>query len=241
MAPTLDVQLGANPTGAGNVTGATVTLTTANAVAAGAKIVLACVTFGLTSGPTVTFSGGGLTWTSGTNAALRSSSYGIRLGFADAPAGLSAGTVLTATISPTTSTENYLFGASFLGVDATSVGQSTNVSSANSTTITTGSVTPSADCLVVGAYENGSNQTHTPSAPYSEVPTTAGDWGNTFGGVSFGMVYRLDGASGVATNPTATGAASSDFVGATLALQASASGPPPVVAYQPKRMPIGAV
>jgi hypothetical protein len=240
MAATLNVQLGANPTGSGLVTGTAVTLTTANAVTAGGLIVLSAIEFGGAGTPTCTFSGGGLTWASAATGAKRGSAYGVRMGYAPAPAGLPQGTVLTATFSAS-ATELYLAGASFLGVDAVLVGNNGIVGGGAATAWTTGAVTPTADALIVGQARIDSTAGSTPGGGFTEAPAPAGDWPNNNGGIGFTYVYALLGASGVSVNPTGT-MASGLWEGVTVALQISAAGGAPAgpAPFVPHPMPIAA-
>lgn len=217
MAATLDAELGANPQAAGNVSGTVVTLTTENAVAAGALIVLSSWEFAATGTPTCTFSGGGLTWASAATGAKRLGAYGSRIGYARAPSGLPAGTVLTATWSASAS-ELYLFGSSFLGADPVLVGNNSIVSGANSTTWTTGAVSPTTDSLMVGVARTDVFSGSTPGAGFTEEPSPPGEFANSFGGITFTSVYKLLAASGVSANPTGTTATTS-YEGVTVAFR----------------------
>lgn len=206
MAFAVDVQLGTNSSPASIQT--TITLTTTNAVAAGALIVVGMASV-VRGGPvTLTFSGGSLTWTSVKQGGSASTDDIAGLGWALAPSGLAASTVITVTGSPTNefpSTGGHIGGMSFTGVTSgTPLDTSAGASQSASASWAGGAITPAASGeLVVGlGWGNSVATTNTPGA----VAATQG-WIKSANAHTLVFDYDLSGASGSQT-PSGTFGAS---------------------------------
>jgi hypothetical protein len=99
------------------------TVTTTSAVASGGFIVMAFSWFDPGAhNPTISFSGGGLSWTVDKQGHLVGGfEDGVAIGSAQAPAGLASSTVLTVTLSASIASQSAIVGvSSFTGVKTTS-------------------------------------------------------------------------------------------------------------------------
>jgi hypothetical protein len=187
VAIAFDKQLGSNATGAAS--SATIPLTTANAVASSGFITLLVGWFG--TGTLSSVAGGSLTWA--IDKTIKNGSVGVAVVSAQAPSGLAASTVITATFSAAQAGRG-ISGASWTGV-ATSAPLDASASATSSATgWTCGAVaTIAANDVVIGACmgDDGSDTTSTPTATWTEVPATAGDFPSGGDGETYTMVYRL--------------------------------------------------
>ena len=228
-----DVQLGKTQQPAG---GANITLVTANAVSVGGFIELMVVWFGLGTLPTLTITGGGLTYV--TDQALNTGGYGIARCSAQAPAGLAASTSIQVAFSATPG-ENYVAGWSMTGV-ATSAAKDVGGSNTDGpfTTWDAGLVTSTVDGHIsASAVTNGGVGTASPGATYTEVPATAGDFSDGSAGASFESIYRV-GVTPNTYSPTGTFTASGTFYAAGVAYKDSTGpAPSPVIRVDWRKFP----
>lgn len=155
MAVTLDADLG---TAGGSLSGSTTwDLVTANAVAAGAKIVLVIGGFSGFSGGVLSVAGGGLTWTLDLDfegylfAAIASAS---------APAGLAASTTITVTLDASMA-PCLISGSSYLGVDTAAAVVDTGSSETGSSSWSAPPLTVGVGDLVIGGCFGSGNGTST--------------------------------------------------------------------------------
>jgi hypothetical protein len=93
-------------------------------------------------------------------------------------------------------------GASFTGIATSAPVDASASATVNSTNWTGGGVaTLNANDVVIGAAmgDSGADTTSTPTATWTEVPATAGDFNTAGNGDSFTMVYRIVSATGTYT------------------------------------------
>lgn len=226
MALAFDTLLGTNtaPTSA-----TTITLTTTAAAAAGSKIFVDCANFSASQALTA-FSGGGLTWNIDLQATNGSQRY-ARVS-ADAPAGLAASTVLTATFG-TGSADKSISAFSATGVATGITYDGTNTSTAGAgATWSSGAITTANanDILVGGGTEDGSGTaTATPDTNYIE----ANDFLNATSTECWESVYRIVGATGTYTAGGTFSPSGTQSVGLIVAYKEAAGGatvlPRPIV------------
>lgn len=206
--------------------GSTIQLTTDHAVAPNGFIVLAVQW--VASGPTLSgVAGGGLTWA--IDAQGTPSSSGIAWVSAQAPAGLGAGALLTATLSGSTTGARVLVGSSFTGVKPTSArdvaGTAQAVSAAKPWT--TGNLTLQTGSVLVGLASglttDGTSAITAPSIETHDVTGGAGSYDFTTG-------YRIEPAGGVVA---VAGAFSVNQTGGALGVAYLADPNPPGPAGDP--------
>ena len=176
-----------------NAATTTMTLTTGATAAAHARVLL-FVNWNHASRTLTSVSGGGLTWTIDAQT-KDSSKYHGAIASADAPAGLAAGTVITATFSGSV-THGLIAAASFTGIAAISPLDGTASSIQHTASAWTGSVTTTnATDLVVGWSGIDSITTSTPAAPNIEIH----DLSNSVYGESATSAYRIETTTGTKT------------------------------------------
>jgi hypothetical protein len=185
--------------GAANAT--SFTLTTTNAVASGALIVIGLGWFTTNGISSLVFSGGGLSWTTGISVGTGAGSDGCAIGWALAPSGLATSTVLTANGTTGNAFNDPIMGAmSFLG-SATSTptdGTSSKAASAPTANVWTGNAitTSGASDLVIGVGWGDGNTsvvTDTPTSPWVAGPLLSDS--GAAGGV-MALEYQLNVAAG---------------------------------------------
>ena len=176
-----------------NVANNKMTLTTSGAAAPNARVFL-FVSWHHGSRTLTSVSGGGLTWTVDVQA-KDTTNYRAGIASASAPAGLPAGTAITATFSGSV-THGLVAGASFTGIapsaalDGTSGGSQAGVTGWTRTVTTT-----NANDLVLGWSGIDRNTTSTPAAPNTEIH----DFGNAAFGEWATSVYRIESTAGQKT------------------------------------------
>jgi hypothetical protein len=200
-----------------NTSSTTIAGTTNVTVASGGFIELGVHWFGLSAAPTITTSGGGLTWVTDQQVQVNSG-YGTARISAQAPAGLASGTTITVTIGTVASTERYLAGFSFTGVATSSAKDQSNGTTGNATAAWSGgavTLTAAGHVDGSGTTDTSGAATETPSTGYVEF-TTSGHYGLVAAGASMCNVYRTDGASGGLYTAGGTWNASGSTTGVTV-------------------------
>jgi hypothetical protein len=195
-----------------NVGGTTMTLTTAAAAVAHARVVL-FVGWNDASRTLLSVSGGGLTWTVDGQVKDANNDH-LGIASADAPAGLATGIVLTATFSASV-THGLISAASFTGIAAAAAVDAVASTTQAGVAAWSASVTTlNASDLVVGVSTIDANTTSTPTAPNLEI-FDFGDvnyWGWMNG------VYRIESAAGAKTVNGSWASAAGSTSNATLAI-----------------------
>ncbi len=176
-----------------NAKGTKATLTTTAAAAAGSRVFV-IVNWNHASRMLSSVSGGGLTWTIDRQAKDTSNFHGA-IASAAAPAGLAAGTVMTATFSASV-TKGLMAAASFTGIASTSPLDAAGSNVQGGAAAWTASVTTTnANDLVLGWSGIDTNATSTPTAPSAEI--------QDFGQASYHgwatSVYRIEATAGAKT------------------------------------------
>lgn len=202
-------------------------------VAAGATIHLLVGWFHAT-GTLTSVTGGSLTWT--IDKQIKNGSVGIALVSAYAAGGVASGTSLTANYSASSQNRG-VSGWSFTGI-ATSSPVDTSASATGSSTAWTGGTctTTAADTVVVGVAHGDAaiDLTSTPSATWTEVPPTAGDFNAVGNGATFTAVYKIVSSAG-ANTPGGSFSGSVTFAGVSAAyMQDSAVAVPPALVMAPR-------
>lgn len=217
MAIAFDQQLGSNVTIA---SGTTQTLSTGNTVASGGTIFLLVGGMGNAAS---SVSGGSLTWVidkAGVNGNLN-----VALVRASAPAGIASGTTITVTYAGAT-TSRAVSGFSFTGVDTSSPVDGTPASQTGTTVAwTSGAVTTAnATDVVIGLnmLDDFDDTTSTPTAGWTEVPATAGDFNTVTNGDSFTAVYQIVASTGTYTPGGTWAIGGTATVGVAVAYKAGA-------------------
>lgn len=177
----------------GNTTN-TMAFTTANAVASGGFIVIAGGWYADSAGTVSSIANTGsatLSWTVNKQPSGGAGFVNSWIASAQAPAGLSAGAVITATLSASQSAR-FIMGMSFTGVatsspvDGTPTGQTSAAGTAawstDSYAIAAGSV------IVAGCMQEGVSATNATTAPSIEG-VEKGDVGDT---ISYALSYRIE-------------------------------------------------
>lgn len=175
-------------------TATTIPLTTTQAVAAGALIVIP-VGWGDPAQTLTSVTGGGLTWTIDKQGNATNGSAGCgAIVSAQAPAGLASGTVLTANYSGTV-VGRAICGFSLLGCPTSSPVDTTSghTDYTGTTAWTTASTTIAAGSILIGSSHcTTTNDTSTPTSPSLELFDFGGGAG-TFGQT---VCYRIQASGG---------------------------------------------
>jgi hypothetical protein len=176
-----------------NVASATMTLTTSAAAVSQARVFL-FVNWSHANRTLTSVSGGGLTWT--VDAQVKDTSrYHGAIVSANAPAGLAAGTVITATFSGSV-THGLIAAASFTGIASTNPVDRTATTTQRGVVAWSASVTTTnARDLVLGWSGLDRITTSTPAAPNLELH----DFSNSNYGEAATSVYRIETAAGAKT------------------------------------------
>jgi hypothetical protein len=218
VAIAFDQQLGNNHS---NPAATTIALTTANTVASGGFIVMQVDWF-VAAGTLSGVSGGGLTWS--IDKQIKNGSVSNALVSAQAPSGLAASTVITATLSAS-SVSLGISAISFTGVATSAPVDITASATSTSTSWTGGTVaTLNANDVVVGSCmgDDGSDTTSAPNGTWTE-PLTAGDFNSAGNGDSYTMVYQIVSATGNYTPGGTWGVTNTNAGVAVAYMQASAA------------------
>lgn len=223
MAVTLDALLGT-----GNATGsATVSLVTANTVAANGRLVLLVGSFFTSQGTYSVTTAAGLTWTQ--DHTVVSGQIRVSIFSAPAPSGLAASSTITITDSGGSATGDLIIGGvSYLGIDTVGTVVSFNGAAAATAAWASGSISSnSGDAIVGGAWvDAGAVNSSTPTGPAVErvdvniagqsetitivdkltvagADSVAGAWNTTGSHIAIGVGYKAA-ASGAAVVMTPT-------------------------------------
>lgn len=192
---------------ADDTSGSSIAFTTTQNVAANGFIVLTA-TWVNSAGPTLSsVAGGGLTW-SIDKQGFGSANADVGVISAQAPAGLSSGTTITATLSGSTLGGRSICGTSFTGVNSSSALDTTNGPTDNAGAAwTTGSMSILAGSVIVACSADfAALHTSTVTAPSIE----AHDFGD--GGFAQTTCYRIEASAG---SYTVAGTWSTSEVGST--------------------------